>query len=195
ARHGIRINYYGEGGGREEGRMVDGLRTGTWRGYDDQDRLISVSHFKKGRLDGEVRERSGPEGERWTYKHYRQDKQHGPWRTENADGEVLESGRYRDGVPVGEWRTLRDTGEQETATYVDGELHGEWRLRSASGALIAERHYDHGDATGTWKRFQDGELSYRATFKDGKRQGEGWLRGRDGELVKARWEEGRRMTP
>ncbi|HAD46589.1 MAG TPA: hypothetical protein DEB61_06080 [Alcanivorax sp.] len=254
------------GGGREEGRMVDGLRTGTWRGYDDQDRLISVSHFKKGRLDGEVRERSGPEGERWTYKHYRQDKQHGPWRTENADGEVLESGRYRDGVPVGEWHTLRDTGEQETATYVDGELHGEWRLRSASGALIAERHYDHGDATGTWKRFQDGELSYRATFKDGKRQGEvfeislngnhtfahfqagrldgpyrettpqgypllqghyqdgqrhgrfveynaqgrveritpyrngqrqgeGWLRGRDGELVKARWEDGRRVTP
>lgn len=195
ARHGMRINYYGEGGGREEGRMVDGLRTGTWRGYDAQDRLISVSHFKKGRLDGEVRERSGPEGERWTYKHYRQDKQHGPWRTENADGEVLESGRYRDGVPVGEWRTLRDTGEQETATYVDGELHGEWRLRSPSGALIAERHYDHGDATGTWKRFQDGELSYRATFKDGKRQGEGWLRGRDGELVKARWEDGRRVTP
>jgi len=112
-------------------------------------------------LDGEVRERSGPEGERWTYKHYRQDKQHGPWRTENADG----------------------------------ELHGEWRLRSASRALIAELHYDHGDATGTWKRFQDGELSYRATFKDGKRQGEGWLRGRDGELVKARWEDGRRVTP
>lgn len=253
-------------GGREEGRMTDGQRTGTWRGYDAQDRLISVSHFKQGQLDGDVRERSGPEPKHWTYKHYRQGKQHGPWRSENANGEVVESGRHRNGVRVGEWRTLHDNGERQTATYVDGELHGDWRLHSPSGGLLAERHYDHGEAVGTWKRFQDGELTYRATFKNGKRQGEvfevslggnhtyahfqagrldgpyrettpegyplvqgryqddqrqgrfveynhqgrveritpyrhgraegeGWIRRHDGELVKARWEQGRLITP
>jgi len=184
------------GGGREEGQMIDGQRTGTWHRYDDQNRLVAVKSFDNNELHGEIRERSGPDLQRWTYKHYRRGKQHGPWRTENAAGEVVESGRYRDDARVGAWRTLRDEGDVEQATYVDGELDGDWALHSPSGALLAERHYRHGDAIGTWKRFnENGDLTYRATFENNERQGEVFQQNSGGTHTYAHFQTGRREGP
>lgn len=183
-------------GGREEGPMIDGQRTGTWRRYDGQNRLIAVTAFEHNQRHGERRERSGPDLQRWTYKQYRRGKQHGPWRTENAAGQVVEAGRYRDDVQVGEWRTLRDQGEVEKATYVDGELDGDWTLHSASGALLAKRHYRHGDATGTWKRFNEsGDLTYRATFQNNQRQGEVFQQVHGGDHTYAHFKAGQLAGP
>lgn len=176
-------------GGREQGEMRDGLRTGTWRGYDARDQLIRVRVFEKGRLQGESRQRSGPDGKRWTYTHYQQDQKDGPWRTENAAGEVVESGQYRNGVPVGDWRTLDQNDAVEKATYVDGKLDGDWSLHATSGALLAERHYRRGQAVGEWKSFrEDGTLLTSKTFRDGKLNGPVYERHDNGHQIHAHFQ-------
>ncbi|MCH2557418.1 MAG: hypothetical protein MK005_08975 [Alcanivorax sp.] len=183
-------------GGREQGQMRDGLRTGTWEAYDDGGRLVRVMHYEKGRLNGDWRERSGPDGQRWTHKHYRQDQEDGPWRTENAAGDVVESGRYRQGQPVGDWHTLEDDGRVRDAHYVDGKLDGDWTLHSADGDLLAERHYRRGQRVGEWTQYDDsGELLSRVPYHDGQRHGDVFQRRDDGVQVRARFDEDRLDGP
>ena len=179
-------------GGREEGEMRDGQRSGTWRRYDDQSRLTAVQPFEQGQLHGEARERSGPDGQRWTYTHYDHGEQDGEWHSEDADGQVVESGQYRDGVPVGDWRTLEDQGQVVRAHYRDGQRHGDWSRHAADGSLLAERHYRNGEAQGVWKTYdENGELTARVHYRDGDRQGEMFEVEPDGHRILAHFKDDR----
>ncbi|HAJ42525.1 MAG TPA: hypothetical protein DCM00_07675, partial [Alcanivorax sp.] len=73
---------------------------------------------------------------------------------------------------------------------------GPYRETTPQGYPLLQGHYQDGQRHGRFVEYNaQGRVERITPYRNGQRQGEGWLRGRDGELVKARWEDGRRVTP
>ncbi|ASK34252.1 hypothetical protein CEK62_07590 [Alcanivorax sp. N3-2A] len=162
-------------GVRREGRMKDGKPTGVWHQYRGE-RLIAEYHYQDGRRHGEGRERTGPDQQWWKYLHYQRGEYHGDWRTENEQGQVVESGHYKMGQRDGAWRTIKDDGVVHTGHYNNGEMDGEQIDRSADGELLARHVYRDGKRAGVWEEFNsDGEPTLKLRFENGQRQGEALL--------------------
>jgi len=87
-------------------------------------------------------------------------------------------------------------GNHTFAHFQAGRLDGPYRETTPQGYPLLQGHYQDGQRHGRFVEYNaQGRVERITPYRNGQRQGEGWLRGRDGELVKARWEDGRRVTP
>lgn len=61
------------------------------------------------------------------------------------NGDVKETGYFKDGIPEGKWETYaKDGSKTAELSYVDGQRHGEFRVWDEFDNAYIEMRYNHG---------------------------------------------------
>jgi hypothetical protein len=98
---------------------------------------------------------------------------HGPYRGYDAQGNLLRTGHYRNGVPHGTFEMFAPSGAKTSeCTYSEGSLEGYYLQWNVAGALLQCDGYKHGKLHGlsrTWHR--DGVLAREEFYQHGVRHG------------------------
>ncbi len=121
---------------RAEGRLVEGLKDGSW--------TVTFAN-------GEVFTESHVEGV-----------EHGPWTLDSIDGRFY-TVTYEDGLMEGPWERRDDDGYSETGTLEDGRFEGTFTVTWPNGVEALVPYEDgriHGEMTVTRKGRPLGTLVY-----------------------------------
>jgi len=138
-----------------EGRYRAGAKHGTWKEWTGDGVLVLEQTWKRGKLDGIVKkyvdgklslEATYQDGQaHGAYVEHRDgkpavtgqfvaDRKHGAWTHHAADGTVVLTATYRDGVLEGPWRQLVD-GVVIEGTMVAGRRSGTWTRTDKAGVV------------------------------------------------------------
>lgn len=129
----------------EEGFMSNGVKTGMWTTYGNENEVSSVKHYVNGKLEGPALTlsfRSQVEQR----ENYRQDKLHGPWYSYKF-GRLTEERHYVNGQLEGMVRTYDDRTFKikQEAEYKNGVLDGTIRYYNEDGKVTLEYVYKNGE--------------------------------------------------
>ncbi len=156
--------------GREEGKLRDGVRHGTWTGYHFNEQAAWKGHFRQGKPDGEWNTWLEDGTLHETYS-FRNGLREGRYRAMYPDGQIREDGEYRSGEKSGLWtRYFPDGKIQETGTYTEGKKQGQFRSFYGNGRTESQFSYIAGDGEGAGFH-ANGEISYTGQWLQGKQQG------------------------
>jgi len=136
--------YFHDNGVRSEaGAFADGVRVGTWRGWDRDGRPTWQATYMADRLEG-------------------------AWRTFRREGGALVTGTYEAGRRVGTWTWYHPDGRVATVgAYLDDRAEGPWRGTHPNGLPAWQGRYSAGRRTGTWVFYApDGRELRRADYLD-----------------------------
>ena len=172
-----------------------GLKQGIWREYYDNDNIRSERNYKDNVLNGYYREYD-EKGRVVVSKFYSNGKEieKDPEKEIKVeivnqfdnDGNVVSSGGFIEGVPVGvhreysEDRTVVNTKEFSESGHVisqgimnDKGLKNEyWKFYFPGGTVRSEGNFNKNMRTGKWKfYYPDGKLEQTGSYKDGKTDG------------------------
>ena len=168
------ITFYPDGKKYIEENYKDGLLDGYYKEYDQVGNLKVVLFYKDGKLvdlSAKNDSISTPVDIRNKY---------------DDNGNLIESGAYRNGVPIGIHRKYDKNGKIVHAWIYDntgkvtaegiitekGEKEGMWKFYYENGAVRAEGKYLHNQRTGPWKFYgRDGKLEQTGTYRRGKAEG------------------------
>jgi uncharacterized protein len=192
---------------RREGCLVEDREEGQWFGFDGNGKLRWRTTYVKGAIDG-IYEDLHPTGERLRIGKYVKSMPEGrhewrgvdgsiygasvvrdgtgDWQTFHANGKVAEQGAFRDGCPVGTWRTSSEEGRVTVEeNYAGCRRDGPYVWYHANGQVRLVGQYEKGRAVGDWKAFySNGDPDWVGHYEDGDRSGP-WRFWRWGKQLKA----------
>ena len=137
---------------------------------------------------------------------------HGSWKMWDKDGQLVASGRYRDGLRQGQWTAwfLKDESKLMSqapfkdfappyiskATFNEGELDGTWTIHDDQNRKISEWNYAHGQRNGSWTSwYPNGQKMRQTEFEKGELQGPSTSWAADGKIIREEtFESGRRLV-
>jgi antitoxin component YwqK of YwqJK toxin-antitoxin module len=204
-------NYYTNDIKVKDVPFVNGKEEGVGKEYGKEGIIITITKYRNGYVATEERinrtDKFGKKQGIWrTFydngntkreERYQDDKLDGYVKEFAADGNLLKTEKYEDGVYIKNAAELvrldvkneyYDNGKVKTSgTYKDGIPEGVTRIYSEDGLIIGGKTYSNGFVVaegiydergyqqGKWKEYyNDGKLKSEGEYKDGKRIGE-WI--------------------
>ena len=175
---GIFTRFYHESGAlAREGYLVDGVRTGVWKAWDESGARVYVGAFRDYR-------RVGPwilygKGARATSQGYYDDRglRHGAWAIYGGRGDLRLVAHYDHGVRVGVHERFTRGGLLVERTLYKAGLKDGPSIKKSTGAksLVEKGVWSSGKRVGPWSFYhEDGALKRAGTFKGGLEEGE-WV--------------------
>jgi antitoxin component YwqK of YwqJK toxin-antitoxin module len=174
----------------------EGIKSGDWIGYNENNAIVEKGHYINGKMDGE-----------WIYY--------------DDEGTImLEKGNYTDGIPIGDWIEIDEDSkhnsikggdriEQKKGIYVNGLKEGKWKNSEMSdrnnnksityknglkdgeyisyiGGVINEiGFYENGIKHGDWIEYKNEQIKSKFNYKQGKVE--------SGMVVRERYYDGSRV--
>jgi antitoxin component YwqK of YwqJK toxin-antitoxin module len=100
------------------------------------------------------------------------DGENGPWRQEDANGNVVLQGTFKWGRRDGLWTEYHTGGGRTETEYRDGKLHGREAAWSKDGTPRFLGRYEDGEMAGTWNTWHDdGTLLMTREYTAGRLHG------------------------
>jgi antitoxin component YwqK of YwqJK toxin-antitoxin module len=147
-KEGLWQTFYASGNVKWEGSYEDGKREGYFKTYTDAGSLVTIDKYIN-----DVLQNNAPELAKLEVK-----------TQYFANGQVQESGPYKNGLPYGAHRIYNDSGvEQKAQIYDSGKVvaegildesslqQGYWKEYHENGTLKSEGKYVYGVKVGEWK--------------------------------------------
>lgn len=129
-----------------EGRYSGGVKHGAWKELTPDGVLVLEQMYKRGKLDGAVKKYV--DGKLASEAHYVDGRVEGAY-AEYRLGKPALTGQYAADVRTGTWTQYNADGQVvRTATYKDGVLDGPWR--ELVNGVVVEGQLSAGRRTGTW---------------------------------------------
>ena len=145
-----------------EGHYSADRKHGWWREWTDLGVLTLEEHYKRGKLDGEMKKYDN--GKLVADTTYKDGKVDGPYK-ELRDGKPALTGQFTAGRKTGTWTEYDADGSVVLiATYKDGVLDGPWR--QLTGGAVLEGRMVAGRRSGTWTRTDRAGATETTTYKD-----------------------------
>lgn len=147
-KHGVVLQWQGQGLRHTEGEFVLGKRQGTWREFHPNGVLLDECHYQDGLKHGRAM--------RWY-----------------ANGKLRTEGEFALGKRQGTWQEYHPNGVlAEEAHYERDQLQGLRHRFYASGRQSLEASYERGAATGTWTTYYDApQVAFTVFMKGGREDG------------------------
>lgn len=170
-----------------------GKRHGVERSYSSDGKLISETSYNNNTLHGRMR-RYRASGLLEAEHNYVLGRLEGPWR--EVQQQLLIVGRYRRGLPHGEFRVSTLAGKQ-IARFSMNDGDGIWLSYYADGTLRERRGMKVGYPHGRYERYwENGKLAERGDHLRGQREGRWSAYDYRGQLVQVRtYLAGREVSP
>jgi hypothetical protein len=141
------------------GNLINGKRDGEWITYFVNGQLAAVENYRNDTLHGRQIHYS-PQGFYKLRANYKMGIKVDSFYLYNSNGQVNIID-YRDstGTPQGQLRTYDTNGQMiQTGQYKDGEFDGEFRTFYRTGQLETIKYFTRGKRIGTWLEFSiDGD--------------------------------------
>jgi TonB family protein len=135
------------------GKTKNGLRNGTWKGFDKSQKLIVKAKYSKGKLNGEWKEYFVSEKLKTSGK-YILNNSDGIWITYFENGEINCKCGYSSGKLNGSSFIYNLNGIRITESYYkNGKRDSIYRIMDDNGILYSEEFYHRGKLTGTSRKF------------------------------------------
>ncbi len=168
------ITFYPDGKKHTEANYKDGRLEGYYKEYDRVGNLTLVLFYRDGKLVDLTEGNdtiATPVDIRNKY---------------DEEGNLVESGAYRNGVPIGIHRKYNKEGKVIGARIYDnngkvvaegivtekGEKEGKWKFYYENGQVRAEGRYVRNMRTGTWKFYdRNGRIEQTGSYRNGKPEG------------------------
>jgi uncharacterized protein len=145
----------------EEGRYASNRKHGWWRDWTELGVLTLEEHYRWGKLDGTVKKYD--DGKLATEATYKSGKAEGKY-TEYRNGKPALTGQFTDDRRTGTWTTYAADGTVVlTASYKNGVLDGPWR--QLAGGVVYEGPMVAGRRSGTWTRTDRTGASQVLTYR------------------------------
>lgn len=131
-----------------DGRLKPGSGfTGEWRNWSPDGKLVSVYSYRNGR-------------------------EHGPYKTFNAEGGVVSEGQFVDGGPDGIQRVNLEGGMRSEVPYEKGKRHGVEKNFYSDGQVAVEAPWNNGVQEGVASfYYENGAIQASVPFYAGKIEG------------------------
>ncbi len=134
-----------------EGTYLDSLKTGIWKKYDYENKLVEDLNYKNDLLDGKYKLRK-IDGNILVQGNYYLDEKIGVWKIYNKSKicnwnniESYETGSYINGKKEGKWqRFSKDEEILESYIYTDGLLYGEHQTYD-NGVVIEVKFFKNNE--------------------------------------------------
>jgi antitoxin component YwqK of YwqJK toxin-antitoxin module len=181
---------YGDNGLKTEAGPVDGGRkTGLWKRWNSQGRLVEENDYSSGK--GLLKNAWNDAGKQ-TVKDG-----NGEYAALSDDGKtVLVKGAYHNGRMDGVWTFCYPDGKTRlTIPYKNGEIDGALETWFQSGQLESRANYVNGkcDGESLWYH-ENGRLSSRVVFKNGQKKDKQVFQADDGTKIKEEYYENGRCV-
>ncbi len=155
--HGPAKDLYESGRVWREGEFVSGKKTGTWKGYWNNEK-----HSKAGESEWEDGKRHGPyqnwfaNGKRELRGRYEHGHKTGEWAKYNKKGQLIWKGSFKDGKRDGEWSFYEKGKMTAITTFADGKKSGPGQRFHPDGMTVkSEGTWENGLRVGEWKQYDD----------------------------------------
>lgn len=141
------VKKYADGSVLEEGRLLNGLRTGTWFTYT---------------VEGGFPEK---------IMSYANGMANGPYYAFNERGQIEIEAYYQDNKLHGNWAEYKFGRPVKEAAYTDGQLDGIYReYKAGSGKIQKEIEYKNGQMDGAYLFYDDdGNIVLDYQYKNGEK--------------------------
>jgi antitoxin component YwqK of YwqJK toxin-antitoxin module len=161
--HEIKRDYYPNGNIKSIASYYNDLPDGVRRDYDINGKIIASYIFKDGILEA-----TGIIDEKGKYQ--------GKWYYFYENGNVYETGNYRNSLKVGEWIVYDTLGNIiEKMEYLNGILEGEYVIYYENGNIKRKIPYEDGMANGEYVEYDiNGELIAKGKLSHDERTGK-WI--------------------
>ncbi len=160
--------YHRNGNIEQKGSFsANGLPDGEWNYYYESGNLLKKEFYDKGDQEGEYVEYN-EDGEIIVKGSFEDGLENGPWYY--AIGDIIETGKYQDGVFVDWWeqKSKQDGQIIFRGKYSDGLPSGRHTWYYPNGNKKMEGSYLSGLKEGDWRIFaSDGSLIVNITYKNG----------------------------
>jgi antitoxin component YwqK of YwqJK toxin-antitoxin module len=144
-----------------EGRYANDRKHGAWKEWTDLGVPTLEEHWKRGKLDGAYKK--FVEGKLAVEASYKDGKVDGAYIEYRAGKQSL-VGQFTDDRRTGTWTEYDADGSVVlTATYKDGLLEGPWK--QLAGGAVVEGQMIQGRRAGTWTRTDRAGLVQKTTYK------------------------------
>ena len=140
--------------------MVDGVKEGPTRQFNEAGEVVSGSEYEGGMKVGEGI--TLMTGER-----------NGFWREFDEEGNLLAEGEYAKDLRVGPWKFYRDSGElEQEGVFVEGAFDGAWTWWYPGGNVHRLEHYRRGVLDGEFVELDTaGNPIVKGMYLDGLEEG------------------------
>jgi uncharacterized protein len=170
-KEGLWQEYYGNGNVKKEMYYKDGVLDGKYVEYDEKGQESVILHYKEGIL---FEERDSISFDVDVKSEF------------DNKGNLIFSGTYRNGIPVGIHRQFDSLGNViNTLIYNekglvsgkgiinrDGKKEGSWEYYYGNGAVMARGKYSNNLETGKWNYYlPGGKIEQTGSYKNGKYDG------------------------
>ena len=149
-KHGPYIEFYQNGGKFVEGQYRNNKKTGDWKFWGKNAKLVKTETYRDGKLDGS-------------------------WTLLREDGSKERSESFKDGKRDGKWIFYDPAGKNqpvEQHEYKADGRDGTWVRWYPNGNKQSEEHYTNGVIDGQQTRwYASGKMQEVESFKDGKPNG------------------------
>ncbi len=169
-KQGLWVSFYKDMSRKVEGPYLNDLKNGYWKYYKSNGNLIKVEKWINGELQEgvseiakvEIRREIDPKTGKLSFKgSYQDGKPTGVHREYNAEGEVIASTVYDQGIKL-----------FEGIVDEQGRKQGPWKVFYRDGSLKAEGSYKDDLKIGQWRYyFMDGKIEQQGTYAAGKAHG------------------------
>jgi len=174
AKNGKWMTFYPDGKKYIEEYYKNGVRDGFYKEFDKNGNSKVVLFYRNGKLVNLAEENDSivsPVDIRNTY---------------DENGNIIESGAYRKGIPIGIHRQYNKNRKVIGSKIFDntgyviaegivtekGEKEGDWKYYYDNGAVRSEGSYIHNKKTGVWKYYyRNGKTEQTGTYRNGKENG------------------------
>ena len=140
------VSVDGNGQIKEEGELLDGLKTGAWITYfPEEGRVKSVTNYINGKKNG-LHLVFNPRGYVEKQCFYTEDQLNGPYMTFKSSTRKKVQGYYKMGILNGKYNEYNDRNGKllKEMTYTNGKLDGQFKQYNDEGELIIEYQYKDG---------------------------------------------------
>lgn len=139
-----------------EGRYQYGIKTGEWKCYNQEGRLIAKDNYINGQLSGACITYY-PSGQVRIHATYSKNMRNGRYMEYYEDGKPIEISWYTNGKQDGQVNRYYPNGKKQLiGKYKLGEKMGKWIFYNDDNTIESQGNYTNGEKTGTWTYFQDG---------------------------------------
>ena len=144
----------------QETILINGLKNGVTRSFDEKGQIISGGEYKEGLLTAiGITLKTGEKQGKWIFFY--------------DDHEKKSEGFFVNGLKEGEWIYYFISGEvEQKGFYRNGQLDKEWNWWSISGEILRTENYDFGKEEGEFIELNiEGKTISKGVYKNGLKEG------------------------
>ena len=157
----IKRDYYNNGRPKSSVNLINGVKEGVYRDYDNLGTITGSKLYDKDRViaEGGIVDANG--------------QQQGEWKYFYSDGKVKSKGFFKDGKRDGQWTFYYlNQKVQQTGSYKDNQPIGNWKWYYANEQILREENYKNGKEDGASAEYDEGgnEIA-KGNYAGGKKEG------------------------